>query len=202
MSDKVWASLIPINTNRLLAMSHALDKEQAIEAEKRDEAGEPLGPEWFPVEIWTMSERSRDYARLPPIFYARSAWVVNGACAAVLRRFDLGLGALYPVRILKLDRVTPYDGEYFCLNIGNAKHAFLPAQSNRADDWPGGRWHPPYVLEDGDFAVSEAALQGPDLWVDPLIVRTLFMSEALGDALKAAKLDKPFILSSCRVMAG
>jgi hypothetical protein len=201
MSQTAWISLTPIDPNRVLFMQHAMGDDEAITCQKRDDAGESLGQECYPSEIWTTEAALRDYAKLPPIFYVQSCWVVTGPTAKVLRQFDLGGGALYPVKLLKMDRSTPIDGEFFCLNIGNVKQAFLPGESRGTVPWPGNRWHPDFVVNDDDIAVSGAALSPPDIWIDPLIVRTFFLSDALGEALRAAKIAKAFMLSSCRVVA-
>ena len=61
-------------------------------------------------------------------------------------------------------------------------------------------WIAKAALMDGDFAVSEAALAGPDIWIDVNVGGSFFLSEALGKALKKAKVDKGFMLRTCRVI--
>jgi hypothetical protein len=41
---------------------------------------------------------------------------------------------------------------------------------------------------------------GAHIWIDPLAADVFFMSHALGKALKAAKVDKAFQLTACRVL--
>ncbi len=60
---------------------------------------------------------------------AAGAVVVSAACADILRQFDLGHSSLYPIKLFQHDRGTPVEGEYFCLNIGERKDAFLPELS-------------------------------------------------------------------------
>jgi len=57
-------------------------------------------------------------------------------------------------------------------------------------------------MSDGAFAVSRDALGGPDVWVDPLLLKSIFVSGALGDALEAAGLRKALRLFKCRVIQG
>jgi len=61
-------------------------------------------------------------------------------------------------------------------------------------------WKLPFVPKDYDMAVTKAALVGPDLWIDPLVRKALFLSDPLAQALKAAKLTRPFGLRKCRVI--
>jgi hypothetical protein len=48
--------------------------------------------------------------------------------------------------------------------------------------------------------VSSPALVGPDIWIDVHAGDSVFLSGALGKALKEAKADKGWILSKCRVL--
>ena len=107
--------------------------------------------------------------------------------AAILQRFDLGTGALYPVRVSGKDRQTPLGEGWYCINFGSRKAAFLPERSDRLRPPVGGKWRPFASLKDGEFAVSTEALNGPDIWVDPQLWDSIFFSERLGKALKKAK---------------
>lgn len=151
----------------------------------------------------TASAREKDY-KLPDLFHAYGYWVVSSAAADVLRRFDLGGGALYPVRVMKYDRETPVGGEWFCINFGNRKSAIVPDQSpnmrHRYIRNGEKGWFPPFVTKDGDVAVSPASLSGPDIWIDPDVGDAFFLSDLLASALKKAKADKGFFLSKCRVI--
>lgn len=146
--------------------------------------------------------KGKKYKKLPAIFNASGFWVVSTACADVLRQFDLGEGALYPTKLFQHDRTTPVEGEYFCLNFGNQKQAFVPEYSPAAlkPHPTQDMWKLPFVPKDYDMAVTKAALVGPDLWIDPLVRKALFLSDPLAQALKAAKLTRPFGLRKCRVI--
>lgn len=114
----------------------------------------------------------------------------------MLRQFDLGGGGLYPVKVLKKDRETPVGGEWFCINFGNRKEAFLVSESTPLEQLyirPGEKgWFPDATLKDNDIAVSKEACTGPDIWIDPQVGDAIFFSDALGKALKGAKADKGF----------
>ena len=164
----------------------------------RNESGESLPPECFPTRLWTGGER--DHKAFPDLFQGVNGLVVSQRCAEVLGRFDLGHGHLYPVQLLRRDRVTEVPSSYFYLNIGNRKTGFLADLSPCA--WPvsAGGWSPPPGLKDDEFSVSTAVLEGPDLWVDTDVWDAFFVSDRLGAALTAAKLAKAFRLRRCKVI--
>jgi hypothetical protein len=90
---------------------------------KRNDQGESIEPSFFPTKIWVTS--LFDVRRQPPyVFHGYGYYVISSACADVFRQFDLRGGHLYPVKLLGKDRETPLgDGEWFCINFGNQKHA-------------------------------------------------------------------------------
>jgi len=122
--------------------------------------------------------------------------------ADVLRRFDLGQGALYPVRVLEYDRETPVEGNYFHINFGNVKEAFLPEMSPTAQRRHDGIdiWKRIVPAKNDEMAVRGTALTGPDIWIDPRFYNAFFLRGCLVQALKAAKLTRGLWLSRCRVI--
>ena len=205
MSGFVWVSKAIMDDRSVKKVTADItvnDAARAIEAGRRYAAGQPLSADWFPEEIWA-DKGSGIRVALPALFYANGYWVVSAECADVLRRFDLGQSALYPVRALQSDRKTPLPGEYLCLSFGNVKWAFLGAESREARqaEWSEELWKLPFVLKDDDLTVSAAALDGPDLWVDPALLTAFFVSDRLARALKAASVSQPFGLRRCRVIS-
>ena len=132
--------------------------------------------------------------------------MVSAEFAAVLRDFDLGQNALYPVRVLKYNRKTPVEGEYFCINFGERKASFLPEISKAKISksyWEEEekRWTLLIVPEDDDIALDASALEGPDLWIEnPRFWRAFFLSDRLVQALRAAKMTRRLGLFRCRVI--
>jgi hypothetical protein len=176
----------------------------AIACRHRNDAGDSLDQSCFPEEIFGAPHARESAYRLPDIFFAGTYWAVSKAAADALRQFDLGGGGLYPVKVLKKDRQTPVGGEWFCINFGNRKEAFLLSESvpMRQTYVRNGEkaWGLKSVLKDGDIALSQAANEGPDIWLEPLVADAFFMSDGLGRALKKAKADKGFFLHKCRVV--
>ena len=194
MDESVWISNAMMDVERALLPLRSdialTNSDDAVEAIRQNNSGVPLPKDRFPNEVFGSSDAGT-FQELPDFFSADGYWAVSEACAEVLKGFDLGSGGLYPVRIFQKDRKTPVPGDYYCLNFGSVKETFQPEGSPKAykSQHGGDFWMPPFVVKDGDIAVSRAALAGSDLWVDPKMERAFFVSGGLANALKAAKLN-------------
>ncbi|MDN3720816.1 hypothetical protein QW131_20240 [Roseibium salinum] len=118
--------------------------------------------------------------------------VVSAKCADILRQFDLGKSSLYPIRLFQYDRKTSVEGEYFSLNVGERKDAFLPSETLNLDVFDSGKMRMAPNLHDDDIALGPTALEGPDLWVNPPLINMFFLSDRLTQALRAAKMSRVF----------
>ncbi len=208
MSDTVWISTALGHASNLRPLKNSIGESNVhnnIEFANRNLLGDPLTADFFPDKIFgDIGAEPKDYS-LPDLFNAAMYWAVSSAAANVLRQFDLGEGALYPVTVTQKDRKTIIGDGWYCINFGNRKNAIIPEESPEMmhdylrDGIKG--WFSPFVTKDGDVAVSGAALTGPDLWIDPQVGRAFFVSDALARALKKAKADKGFFLRKCRVLS-
>ena len=152
------------------------------------------------------TERSTRIKSMPDFSYANGFFVVSEACADVFRQFDLGTGGFHPVTILQGNRKTPVEGSFFVLKFGCRTRAFVEAESNLAHMGglgPNGLTQAPWMAlgytEDNDCAVSQVALEGPDLWIDPDVRHAFFLSDRLLQGLKAAKMTRRIRHKRCRV---
>ena len=177
------------------------DPKRAVDAMKRNNMGEPLPANRFPNEMYAEYPDKKE-KKQPDFFNAGGTWTVSANCAAVLFQFDLGEGQLCPVKLFQHDRSTPVEGEYFCLNFGAQKTAVLTDQSPRIDKPYENHdiWEPPGAMQDNDIAVSGLALKGPDIWMDTQMRDAFFVSDGLAQALRAAKVSRPFRLRKCIVL--
>ncbi len=102
-----------------------------------------------------------------------------------------------------MDRHTLLAGQYFCLRFDNLKRAFLPDESTKVSAFVNGVWTTDPDFSDGSIVCLSDALFGPDIWVDPKLYGSLFLSDPLVNALAAAKLEKVFGglggLRKCRI---
>lgn len=150
-----------------------------------------------------------DFRRVKDVFFLGAFLAVKGKIAEVLSKFDFGPGGgLVPHMIYEADEKTPLAGPFYILNFGPMKDCFLPKESTglieSVVNTSSGqvRWFVDST-QDGDVAVSPAALGGSDLWMCPGVGGRIFMSGRLVNALKAALGDSMFVelrLHRCRVV--
>ena len=215
--EEVWvctATMIPTFGVPFIADLQLSDEERWRNGIFKNQRGEELDADWFPQEshvdpkmfdyLAKYEGKKLTYKKGLPYFFGCGYYYVSLELADVLRQFDLGNGALYPTRFFEVDGKTSIPGEYFCLHFGNVKEAFLPDQSPKA--WPWGfskvpsKWKPSIAAKNGDIAVSGAALEGPDIWIDAKFWQAFFISGRLMRALKKAKLSRRFSVRKCRIV--
>lgn len=181
------------------------DADRAIEAESLIKKAASVLADMCPRRIWS-DDPKRPLKRVPDLFNSRGYYIVSAKAADILRQYALGGGALHPV----VDGVFQNDGtrlpgEFFTWVFGNQKSAVSgPNSLNLRPFAPGwdGWWKMPLVLNDDDIAVSMHALDGPDVWLDPTLFKSIFLSGPLGQALADSGLAKAFRLKRCRVIEG
>ncbi|WP_092777743.1 hypothetical protein [Jannaschia pohangensis] len=144
----------------------------------------------FPPEMQSNSPK-QDRKKLPHMFRANSLDAVSAEVAEVLRHHDIGRTKLYPARLLKKNGDL-HEGEFFFLNIRELKRGFDPEHSTNVRPGPnpnaGDRGMMPFILDHDQVAVTSDVLEGPDLWLDPTLFRSLFFKGALAKELIAKKL--------------
>jgi len=192
MSETVWISKAPLDSRLLLPLtSDVAEPKGLINYWKANNAAESRNPS-CPTEIWVKDESASKINKLPDLSVIRTSWILSQRLADVFRRFDLGKGGLEPVKAFKADHHTPLTGQYFCLSFDNVKRAFLPDESAKVSDFVKGVWTTDANFADGDIVCSKDALSGPDIWIDPRLYGSLFLSDRLVNALAEAKLEKGF----------
>lgn len=175
---------------------------EVIEAMTEDMMCKRLLPQSaFPEKMFALARRGGAPKRHPNVF-SNGFTMVSGKAADVLRQFDLGEGAIYPVQLFDKDRTTPVEGEFFYLTHGNRKDSFLPHRSPDARDnyGDGHVWSPPPIPENDQLFYGPAALEGPDIWRDEKTRRGLMMSDRLVQALKKAGALRGWLLLRCPVI--
>lgn len=149
-----------------------------------------------------------DFKRAKDVFFAGAFFAVKGRVADVLARFDFGAGGLVPYTIYEADEKSPLPGPFYLVNFGSFKDCFLPELSTNIErtgvhqQTGQTHWSLRY-LEDGDIAVSPAALAGADIWMCPGVEGRIFMSNRVVEALRKSLSDtelSDFRLHRCRVV--
>lgn len=182
------------------------EPEEVYAAFRRHRTGYALQRSDFPEAEAVFDEKR--FAKRRDLFFAGPFFAVKGKLAEVLPRFDLGEGGLIPFTIYKADLATPVDGEFFLLNFGARKNSILPEHSRNVvkfavdpktgiQHWKVNSWS-----EDGDIALSPAALDGPDLWFEEVLHNKIFVKDALAQALIEIGMGDVFRFQPCRIVDG
>ena len=146
---------------------------------------------------------------LPGLFKINNGFLMmNEAFRAVLQRFRLGATQVSAVGFYDLARDAPVNDEtYYFLNVCEWRNYFLPGQSGDSVDSRGYQRNgydiygmPDTKKENREYLFSRAALDCPlDLWHDPMLRSSLFMSDALVTALREAGFGPILSLLPCQL---
>ncbi len=211
MDAEIWVSEAPLRSENVkLTLSNLVPAEgnfdESFRLAKRSAEenmlGTPLSEDNFPKHIYSDSTSKGKKQTFGDIFVARKFLVISDAAARVLQAFDLGCGALYPVRLTGSDKETPQGEGWHCLNFGNAKETIIPEQPiglMRVDNPDRTLFVLGGYMKPGQLAVQRGALAGPDIWVDPRMLLGFFVSGRLASAIKRAKLTG-FYLTRCTLV--
>ena len=176
-----------------------------LEAHWRHNSGETLERTDFPEAMYVFAENN--WKRVGDLFCAGPFYAVKGRLAEVLKDFDLGKGGLIEFPIYKADKSTRLPGPFYLLNFGAVKDSFVPSETrsklfpSRTVERDGYDLWLTYP-EDGDVALTTAALEGADLWCERKLENRLFMSGRLHDAIQAAKVKVKFRFAKVRIVEG
>ena len=167
-------------------------------------SGHKLDYSQYPEAVAIWNEKA--FAKIRDFAWVSGFLTVKEKVADVLRQFDLGGGELVPVPLFKADRVTPWPEPFYYINYGGPKDTSVPDESPDAklhiERQPPKKstYHVPFGFSDDGVALSTAALNGADIWMERHVYGKLFLSGALVDALHAAQIDVDLRLAKCRVV--
>jgi hypothetical protein len=163
--------------------------------------GETLRPDEMPKKFFG----DKRYGKIKSLIHLCSCngfMLTSKQAADVLAKFDLGQGGVFPVEIYQPDKTTVFDLGYHFLNFGAVKQTLAVSQSLKLQARGFGlkNYEMPTIMADDLIAVSTTALAGPDLWTDPLLSHSFFVSDRLAKALKKEKLTRAFRLYRCKMV--
>ena len=166
--------------------------------------GEPVSDDEIP-RVFYGEYKDTWIKSLPDFFSCQTFLTLSERFADVLCNFGLEQD-LRPVTLLQGDRETPIQGgPFYILVISARKRAFLPTHSNlksfsNRTGPSGDYWSGRLSVDDEDTALSPDALEGADLWCDPLVTRVFFLSNRLLMALREAKVTRTLGHRRCRII--
>lgn len=204
MSEDVWVihTINSILDAKYGGDMYITDIKKAKDIAYRNAKGEVLPASAFSKKVYAESKPHAKKLR-HITSSGMTVYLVSPEFADVMREFNMGNGNFYPAKFFAKDQKTPLDWQHMYWNFGNVKDCVLIDQSPAAKK-SGTIDHRYYRLdlafEDGGIAVSPAALEGPDVWVDPQLKNSFFISGRLMAALKKKKLDKGLSTARCRIV--
>ena len=131
-------------------------------------------------------------------------------CAEILQRFRLGDTQMSAMSFYDYGLQELVDDKtYYFLNIAEWRKYLIHSECSeyiQPVDWARPGYDELYNMtimgEDNvDYVVSEDALHADmDIWHDPYLNHSIFMSAALKQVLDKAKMSKPWKLVSCKLI--
>lgn len=206
MADAIWLSDI-YTEDHLIKGYKSADTEGPASRESvaggLNAQGDVVKPEWVPSAVRPDGPKHR---KLTEVNLCYSFFLLVGPKVhAVLETMNLGHGYTKPVAVLHHDGTPDPERQMWFWNFGNKIDGFLPEQSLRVKRASPGQtgletWFSPDLIRDDEIAVRASCLDGPDVWVDTRLRRSVFFSGRLVSAFKNAGVDKPFKFTRCRVV--
>ena len=146
--------------------------------------------------------------KLPSFFRTQDGFVIfTEACANVLKKFRLGESVLYPLSFFDIQLNEPVNAQtYYFFNIVELKSYLCPEYCTQELDKRSYTKHEGYQLfslyhaDYADYAIAvekEVLACDVDLWQDPELNHSIFMSDELKKALDEAQLSDAWQLFLC-----
>ncbi len=182
-----------------------------LDVGRRFERGELVSIDEMGGPVWAWRRMNAKGDKAPNFMNLGGKPAVNAVCKAVMEQADLGAINFHPIRILNAGRKSePWPEEIYVINVGNAKEA-LAIDVGLADGTVRGTYVPGfeippeavrYSVEPSISApLTTAALDCPDIWMDPKMSRGgLFISDRLAKLLKGAKMAGGWGLKECTIV--
>ncbi len=135
--------------------------------------------------------------------------LINEECANLLKQFRLGDTAMYPLSFFDIDLNEPVnDKTYYLLNIAEWRHYLLPefgSEKIRKKSYNNESYQVfgLYVdyYKDGAIAITEQAVNcNLDLWHDPALTSSIFVSDELKKALDEAGMGTDWLFYECQII--
>jgi hypothetical protein len=207
MSQDVWVSLAMKTERNIWGFEtdhYTTNQELALKAEKENNKGLALPQDHFPRKIFAreFDDEPSPIKELPSVFHNGFTFVSDDI-AHIIAKHDVGNCKTYPVEVYQRDRTTKVPGTFRSLNFGNVKNCFVLEGSKKlrtSNVAPGSWYQITGNLEDEDLRVNSAALSGPDIWIDPILLSVFFLSGDLAEELIKAGHAKDLALTRCLVV--
>ena len=202
MAEKVWVTdaMVSLESTYHFAPYETYFDEFLIENRRRHAKyyrAERLEPsERRPGEAELLRVTKNTIDPLPHIL-ANSYLIVSDQVRETAQQFELGSTAFDPVVLYGFRRKYRFDPDYNYLNITETKASVILEKCKDIRSRLAGDWN--FALPESQIAVNKAALAGVDLWMEPILLGAVFMSDALYTALNEQNLLKRTRFARCTI---
>lgn len=154
------------------------------------------------VAKWDMSLYGHSKT-LPAAFKCNGFSALTGKVKDVFSSHNMGSATFPQLTLYEADGKTVFSENLFLLNFGDQKDVVVSKESPklRKAFVSGDTKVLPYPDQraDDDVALRSAALEGADLWTDPMLFGAIFLSDRLCAALRKPRIDQAFKLTRCPI---
>ncbi|QMT31922.1 hypothetical protein [Alysiella filiformis] len=159
----------------------------------------------FPNSLWA---DKMDYPKDDEyVFFANGRIVFNQQCGEIFKQFNLGQSDFAPIHIYDIETGELWKEEtFYILDVSEQRRYMLNPQSHskfKFIRYPSGLeiYSPRYGIRDNYVELSASAQEcNVDLWHDPLLLHSYFMSEPLQAALSEADMAHKFGFALCKLI--
>lgn len=220
MDAPIWTmspmvnSMLDIMPLRLLApgQNTLWENMQAISiSDHRYRVGEGLTADLRPSGLWFMRETdSMSEDRIAEMLSRAKIFTINSMVFLsedIAERFgpvDLGNGRLSRMPVLRLDRTREFDSAFYLLEFANARDTVDRENTQKCRPLypmrPEAGYKLPPKAPGRDVIVHRSAVEGPELWFDPMIRGEQFISDRAAQIVARCGLQSAFKLNQCRFL--
>ncbi|WP_199553381.1 imm11 family protein [Sandaracinobacteroides hominis] len=163
--------------------------------------GDPWPADEFPRMIWADDDWSdKRLAKERDVITGTVAPLVSAAVVEALSGIDIGPSRLVPTEVFFSDRQRRTEKRYFQFHITPRLTAIVPEQSQNLRYDSMHRTYSAHSAKTDDLAVSREAAGALKIWTAGEMISQHFFSDEVVQALKKAKLARPFQLTRCRLV--
>lgn len=208
MTTKVWLSLMlqDVTLIKLLGTDKAFSK-RIFEERGGD-------PHCWGASVQKQSDIPTEFycryhdlkiGSLPNLVNLGGYMCVSARLKSILEEFDLSGATFHPVQCFEYDRVMPVAGEYYFLNFGR-RYDVVNVEKSKGLKKPYPERDVYFIslkvhddLNSIPVAINQSKTPVTDMWADPCLAESIFLSNRLVERLKKEKLNKLFNLRACEV---
>lgn len=156
----------------------------------------------LPDKLWTSDVNTPDL-NLSAFTITGNHLVLSEKCGEILQQFNLGNSKLVKLQIYNMGTLEPDDERFFYFfDLAEWRNYVVPEKSGNSCDYlgyerNGYKYHVYRPLQGEMVLTNEAPNCDLDIWHDPMLMRSVFLSDRLYQALNHAGMTQDWRLNPC-----